>query len=169
MDDGILYVPYNGAIKLLEAFQEEAGLLDQKEALKSVLFLNQAMVSDARQGLRYSVSDRADGCVRLPELYEAHLEKLQYDLENARSAGCPDVMTRITGVDPVPLREIMAYMEQNYVAVAEPAEALTIAISAARSTYSVFGSGKTGELHIPAVYPKCLWEIKRRHIHLKAS
>ncbi len=63
MNEDILYVPYNGTIKLLNTFQKESGRARHKDALRAVLFLSQAMVEDAGKGLIYSVSDRMEGRV----------------------------------------------------------------------------------------------------------
>ncbi len=162
MSFGIVKAHYNGTIKLIHAFQEKAGLPDHKAAVNAILFLNQNMVRDAADGLVYSASDTKEERLSLPELYQSHVAQAREDDRWS------DIMMAVQGVDPVALRSIGDYMAQNGARPKGVAEALKVATTVATTMYDRFGSGKTGELHIPAFYPDRP-QIGHTHMYLKVS
>ena len=162
-------VPYNGTIKLLEKFQDQAGLLNQKQALGAVLFLNQMLISNVRQGLVHTSSDRPDSArLDLAELYEGHIEM-------ARSQHDRDIRMNLRSIDDVALNDITDYMKQHHVGFRKPdyilskAEIITAAITLATAVHAIFGSGKTGALRIPTIYPERPLVVSASHIFLKPS
>lgn len=163
MSDGHMKVPFYTTLKPLSAFAEQADLR-HKQALQAVLMLGQAMVGDARAGLRYCTSHR-DGASHMDigDLFEAHLEKARADL------AIRDVIEDLASVDPVPLNDIQSFLETVSDQKVRPVEALTVAISLSSVFHESFGDRETGKLEIPAVYPQRPYEIGSRHFYLKPS
>ena len=162
MTGSIVYAHYNGTIKLIHAFQEQAGLPSHKQAVNAILFLNQAMVNDARAGLVYCVSERVESYLRLPEIYQSHAAC-------ARECRDRDIIQPVYGVDPVALSAIADYLTKAGVAPKNAAEVLRVATTVASVMYENFGRGKEGALHIPAIYPERPCQVGYGHIYLKMS
>lgn len=163
MNMGLVRVPYFGTIKLLDAFQEQAGISCHKHALKAMLFLNKTMVQDADDGLVYTISCHSDGSrLDISEIYNAHMERAQQKRDR-------DIMVDLQSVDDVALRDIANFLARRQIECKRPADVLTAAITVARCMYEQYGSGKTGELHIPTIYPNKPVQVMQRHIYLNPS
>lgn len=157
-------VPFYGTIKLIDAFQEKAGIATHREAVDALLMVNRALISDAQTGLRYKVFPTSNGAFPPAELYEGNLDSLRQ-----RPRGQRDIMVELRNVDPVHVTELMNFLEQNEIPVRSVSEALTVAIMVAKNMYDHYGTDKTGEMHIPAVYPHRADDDSQRHIYLKLS
>ncbi|QQG36793.1 MAG: hypothetical protein HYS17_03210 [Micavibrio aeruginosavorus] len=163
MSQGHMNVPFYATLKPLSAFAELAGLR-HKDALRAVLMIGQAMADDARSGLRYCTSGKDNASqMNIRELFQSHLEIARRELAPR------DVMVDLAAVDPVPLRQMVEFMEEDSDQKVKPVEALTAAISLSRVFYESFGDNRTGKLEIPAVYPQRPINIGRRHIYLMPS
>jgi|GEM_PF-6895513 hypothetical protein len=155
-------VRFYGTIKLIDAFQEKAGIPTHRQAVDAMLMISRSIVSDARAGLKYKIEDKSSCTYPINELFEGNLDSLR-----DRSHTQRDIVVDLRGVDPVHVAEVTSYMDENRIKPRNTSEALMVAIMVAKAMYDQYGTEKTGEMHIPAIYPGKADMGYKSHIYLK--
>lgn len=160
-------------LALIEDFQKQAGFASKKQAVKGILFLNQALVRDARTGISCKLDERPESSrISLTEIYESTLEVTRYGAAPKALVCMPgDFKMPLRGVDDVALADIRTFMDDTMhrLKCQNASEVLKVATLVAGNMLRHYGSGKSDELHIPTHDPLKPASSSVTHILLKPS